>query len=126
MKKRRTTLIALTLTAALCLGIGYAAVTTTLDVTGKADVNADEVFANAIDFTAARAQDAVNDTASVNVNDAFYGCTSLASVSFAEGCKLELISSKAFMNCSALASISIPANVTKIGDGAFSNCEKLH
>ena len=70
MKKRRTTLIALTLTAALCLGIGYAAVTTTLDVTGKADVNADEVFANAIDFTGARAQDTVNDTASVNVNDA--------------------------------------------------------
>ena len=70
MKKRRTTLIALTLTAALCLGIGYAAVTTTLDVTGKADVNADEVFANAIDFTGARAQDTVNDTASVNLNDA--------------------------------------------------------
>ena len=56
---------------------------------------------------------------------AFYGCISLESVTFAEGCKLELIAPKAFMNCSALASVNIPGNVAMIGYDAFNGCSAL-
>ena len=47
MKKRRTLIISLLLIAALALGIGYAALTDTLDINGTADVNqaaAEEAF----------------------------------------------------------------------------------
>ena len=39
MKKRRTTIVAFLLVAALCLGIGYAALTDVLDIQGTAEVN---------------------------------------------------------------------------------------
>ena len=39
MKKRRSTIIAFLLVAALCLGIGYAALTDVLDIQGTAEVN---------------------------------------------------------------------------------------
>lgn len=39
MKKRRSTIVAFLLVAALCLGIGYAALTDVLDIQGTAEVN---------------------------------------------------------------------------------------
>ena len=42
MKKRRSTIIALLLVAALALGIGYAALTDDLFVTGSADISVDK------------------------------------------------------------------------------------
>ncbi len=43
MKKRRTLIIALLLVAALCLGIGYAAVTDVLDITGVVEADAKDM-----------------------------------------------------------------------------------
>ena len=43
MKRRRNVIISLLLVAALALGIGYAAVTDVLDITGSADVSAAQV-----------------------------------------------------------------------------------
>ncbi|MDY0339905.1 MAG: leucine-rich repeat protein [Coriobacteriia bacterium] len=48
----------------------------------------------------------------------FGGCSSLESVTFAEGSVLETITWKVFQDCSALPSITIPASVTTI-DGGF-------
>ena len=43
MKKRRTLIISLLLVAALCLGIGYAAVTDTLTINGSASLDGSEL-----------------------------------------------------------------------------------
>jgi uncharacterized repeat protein (TIGR02543 family) len=51
--------------------------------------------------------------------------SSLTSVTFASGSQLSNIGSSAFANASALTSIAIPANVTDIGDYAFSGASSL-
>ncbi|AIV03703.1 BspA-like protein [Candidatus Malacoplasma girerdii] len=56
---------------------------------------------------------------------AFWNCTSLTSVTFAEGSQLTSIGDNAFNGCSALTSITIPSNVTSIGERAFSDCSSL-
>ena len=69
--KSRKGLISLMLVAVLLLGIGYAALTDTLDITGSADVNqsaAEEAFNEDIYFSAAVANEAGN-TASVNADN---------------------------------------------------------
>lgn len=68
MRKRRSSIIIFVVVAALCLGIGYAALTDVLDITGTADINqsaAEEEFNEDVHFTAAVANEA-NNTASVN------------------------------------------------------------
>jgi uncharacterized repeat protein (TIGR01451 family) len=69
--KSRKGLISLMLVPVLLLGIGYAALTDTLDITGSADVNqsaAEEAFNEDIYFSAAVANEAGN-TASVNADN---------------------------------------------------------
>ena len=68
MKNRRNLIVAFLLCACLIVGIGYAALTDTLDITGSADVNqsaAEEAFNEDIYFSAAVANETGN-TASVN------------------------------------------------------------
>ena len=69
--KNRKGLISIMLVAVLLLGIGYAALTDTLDITGSADVNqsaAEEAFNEDIYFSAAVANETGN-TASVNADN---------------------------------------------------------
>ena len=54
---------------------------------------------------------------------AFYGCSSLASVTIPEG--VTSIGFEAFSGCSRLASVTIPEGVTYIGDSAFDSCSRL-
>ena len=54
---------------------------------------------------------------------AFYNCTSLNSVTIADGC--QVINSMAFYGCSALARITIPSSVERIEEQAFANCTVL-
>ena len=71
MKKRRTLVISLLLVAALCLGIGYAALTDVLDINGSADVNqsaAEDAFNADVYFTNAVANEEGN-AASVDPSD---------------------------------------------------------
>ena len=71
MKNRRNVVVAFMLAAVMLLGIGYAALTDTLDITGSADVNqsaAEEAFNEDIYFSAAVANEAGN-TASVNADN---------------------------------------------------------
>ena len=56
---------------------------------------------------------------------AFSFCTSLATVTFAEGSQLTTIGENAFEYCSNLEAISFPASVTTIGAQAFTNCTAL-
>ena len=51
----------------------------------------------------------------------FSGCTSLKSVTFESGSKLEMISTWCFYGCTSLTEITIPASVTTIGCYAFAN-----
>lgn len=54
----------------------------------------------------------------------FYNCTSLTSVTFAEGSQLTTIDNAAFQR-TALTSITVPASVTTIGSSVFSGCSQL-
>ena len=71
MKNRRNVVVAFLVVAVMLLGIGYAALSDTLDITGSADVNqsaAEEAFNEDIYFSAAVANDEGN-TASVNADN---------------------------------------------------------
>ena len=54
---------------------------------------------------------------------AFYGCSSLASVSIPDN--VTSIGERAFQSCSSLPSITIPNNVTSIGQYSFYGCSVL-
>ena len=58
-----------------------------------------------------------------NYGGVFEGCTSLTSVTIAEG--VTGISGRMFKDCTSLASITIPDSVTYIGGGAFFGCTAL-
>ncbi|MBO5908741.1 MAG: hypothetical protein J6Q67_03035 [Clostridia bacterium] len=71
MKNRRNVVVAFLLIAVMLLGVGYAALTDVLDITGSADVNqsaAEEAFNEDVYFTAAVANQTGN-TASVNTDN---------------------------------------------------------
>lgn len=71
MKNRKTVVVAFLLLAVMLLGVGYAALTDVLDITGSADVNqsaAEEAFNEDIYFSAAVANQTGN-TASVNADN---------------------------------------------------------
>jgi hypothetical protein len=59
-------------------------------------------------------------TADNNWAGTFQYCTSLATVTFAEGSQLEIIGNGMFQHCTSLTGITIPASVTEIGHAAFS------
>ncbi|MBR3438849.1 MAG: leucine-rich repeat protein [Clostridia bacterium] len=56
---------------------------------------------------------------------AFYGCSSLENVSFAQNSSLSEIYPMAFAGCVSLKSITIPENVEVIADRTFSGCSNL-
>ena len=71
MKNRKIVVVAFLLIAAMLLGVGYAALTDTLDITGSADVNqsaAEEAFNEDVFFSGAVANQTGN-TASVNADN---------------------------------------------------------
>lgn len=57
--------------------------------------------------------------------EAFYNCTNLEEVTFAEGSQLETIGDAAFSGCEKLPSITFPNSVTAIGNYAFNICTSL-
>lgn len=71
MKNRKLVIVAFLVIATLLLGVGYAALTDVLDITGSADINqsaAEEAFNEDIYFSAAAANETGN-TASVNADN---------------------------------------------------------
>ncbi|MDR2803003.1 MAG: leucine-rich repeat protein [Treponema sp.] len=54
---------------------------------------------------------------------AFYGCTSLETVTLSD--RLETISKEMFSACTKLAVINMPAALKKINDSAFASCTKI-
>jgi len=56
---------------------------------------------------------------------AFAHCSNLATITFEEGSRLKIFSERMFQACDSLTDIKIPANVEKIGTGAFSFCPGL-
>ena len=57
--------------------------------------------------------------------DAFFGCSSLKTVTFEKGSKLKTVETNVFIYCTSLTSIEIPASVETIGYDAFSGCTSL-
>lgn len=71
MKNRKLVIVAFLLVAVMLLGVGYAALSDTLDITGSADVNksaAEEAFNEDIYFSGAVANETGN-TASINADN---------------------------------------------------------
>jgi len=67
---------------------------------------------------------AVSIPASASIsNSAFYGCSSLKTLTIEEG--VSSIGSAAFKGCNSLESVSIPKTVGSIGDEAFASCFNL-
>lgn len=56
---------------------------------------------------------------------AFFSCSNLGTVIFAENSKCTNIGDSAFYNCSSLTSVKIPDSVTSIGNRVFSRCDSL-
>lgn len=56
---------------------------------------------------------------------AFYGCTQLESVTFAEGSGLKTLGGSAFSGCSSLKEIVIPKGVTEFSASTFKDCTSL-
>ena len=56
-------------------------------------------------------------------SSAFYGCTSLASVTIPDS--VTSVGDSAFRNCTSLASVTIPGSVTSIDSWAFYGCTSL-
>ena len=67
--------------------------------------------------------EAVIDTATEIKSCAFYGCSSLTSVTI--GDSVTSIGYSAFYNCELFTSVTIPDSVTSIGYGAFKGCSRL-
>ena len=57
--------------------------------------------------------------------NAFYTCTGLTSVTFAEGSQLKTIGNEAFYAANQLETLTIPEGVTSIGNHAFTATNKL-
>ena len=55
---------------------------------------------------------------------AFFGCSSLKTVTFEKGSKLKTVAG--FSHCTSLTTIEIPARVETIGQYAFNDCTSLH
>ena len=55
---------------------------------------------------------------------AFFGCSSLKTVTFEKGSKLKTVAG--FSHCTSLTTIEIPASVEMIGQYAFNDCTSLH
>ena len=58
-------------------------------------------------------------------NRLFYNCPSLKNVYFSDSCIIEEIGVGAFMNCTALESITIPTSIKIINDISFAGCTSL-
>lgn len=58
-------------------------------------------------------------------NRLFYNCPSLKNVYFPDNCIIEEIGVGAFMNCTALESITIPTSIKTINDISFAGCSSL-
>ncbi len=57
--------------------------------------------------------------------NAFYGCTKLASVKFSDNGSLQEIGEYAFYGCGAIKSITLPQGTEEIGASAFASCVSL-
>ncbi len=56
---------------------------------------------------------------------AFFGCTSMSTITFEEGSQCEYIGHGAFSSCSSLINIELPNSVRYIGEGVLTGCVKL-
>ena len=82
-------------------------------------------FQNCTSLTSIEIPASVTQINSGSYSGCFGQCTKLATVIFSEGSQLTAISDGTFVGCSSLTSITIPDNVTTIGDNAFASCKNL-
>jgi hypothetical protein len=56
---------------------------------------------------------------------AFRGCSSLVELTFEAPSKLRVIAKRAFGECEALTSITLPGSLRELHEGSFGSCESL-
>lgn len=79
------------------------------------------VYVRTLDKTVASCE--IHEDTKIIYRGAFMDCTALTSITLPES--VSYIGSYAFINCSLLKEINTPAALLAIGNGAFSDCKKL-
>ncbi len=59
------------------------------------------------------------------MNQSFYNCYELETLTFEEDCVLTKISGQAFARCSNLSNVRLPDSLLELGEYAFYDCERL-
>ncbi len=84
---------------------------------------ADDELKGSFEIPASIVKDGVTYSVTSIGSGAFYGCSSLTSVTIPSS--VTTIGSTAFQGCSGLTSVTIPSSVTSIGSSAFNGCSGL-
>lgn len=81
----------------------------------------DEAFSECVNLTSVTFKDNVTFIG----YGSFYGCTSLETFVYPDGCIIESVEDGTFRNCTMLSEIVLPETIARIGANAFEGCTSL-
>lgn len=108
-----------------CTGIGTATDTDIVIASEYEGLPVTIIRSSAFDGCSAMTSIKIPASVQTMLNFAFRNCTSLKTVTFADGIVLKRIEAQLFINCTSLTSIVLPSTINMIGTYAFQGCSSL-